>query len=309
MKYKEWLRYWLENCVKPSSKLRTYNRYMQIVKNHIESFLGDVYLEEITPVILQSVVTKMLSSGNLKTGGQLSSNSVNGIITVLQCSLKSAYDVGACKVYVADRIKRPRATKTETSCFSLAEQKLIEEKIMKMKNDKFFGVIISLYTGLRIGELLSLLWEDVDLDGGMIFVSKICHYVRGYDEVYGRIVTSPKTSASKRVIPIPKGLIPKFKDVKSKSRSIYVVSNGLNPISIRSYQRSFEMLLKQSNIAHRGFHSLRHTFATRALECGMDVKTLSEVLGHSSPSLTLSRYAHSLMEHKIEMMNRVGDIL
>ena len=87
-----------------------------------------------------------------------------------------------------------------------------------------------------------------------------------------------------------------------------VSANG-KPVSVRSYQRSFELLLKRLNIPHKGFHSLWHTFATRALECGMDVKTLSEILGHKNPTVTLNRYAHSLMEHKAEMMNRLGKLL
>ena len=87
-----------------------------------------------------------------------------------------------------------------------------------------------------------------------------------------------------------------------------MVSMGGNAVSVRSYQRSFELLLKKQNIVHRGFHSLRHTFATRALECGMDVKTLSEILGHTNPGITLNRYVHSMLEHKKDMMNRVGKI-
>ena len=78
---------------------------------------------------------------------------------------------------------------------------------------------------------------------------------------------------------------------------------------VRSYQKTFELLLKRLRIPHKGFHSLRHTFATRALECGMDVKTLSEILGHKNPTITLKRYAHSMMEHKAEMMNRLGKLL
>lgn len=88
-----------------------------------------------------------------------------------------------------------------------------------------------------------------------------------------------------------------------------MVADGEEPVSVRSYQRSFELLQKKLKIPRRGFHSLRHTFATRALECGMDVKTLSEILGHKNPTITLNRYVHSLMEHKRDMMNRLGKLL
>ena len=88
-----------------------------------------------------------------------------------------------------------------------------------------------------------------------------------------------------------------------------MVSSGGKPVSVRSYQRTFELLLRRLGIPHRGFHAPRHTFATRALECGMDVKTLSEILGHKSPTVTVNRYVHSLIEHKKAMMNLVGKML
>ena len=147
------------------------------------------------------------------------------------------------------------------------------------------------------------------MNKGELRINKTCHYGKDENGVFGRITDIPKTQSSIRTIPIPKQLMPHLRVTKKKSLSTHIVSNGSNLISIRSYQRSFASLLKRLNIQHRGFHSLRHTFATRALECGMDVKTLSEILGHKSPMVTLNRYAHSLMEHKKEMMNKLGKLL
>ena len=101
------------------------------------------------------------------------------------------------------------------------------------------------------------------------------------------------------MIPLPKQLLPVLKEYKRKSISEYVVeSENGEPPTVRSYQRTFELLQKRLHIERKGFYSLRHTFATRALECGMDVKTLAEILGHKNATVTLNRYAHSLMEHK-----------
>ena len=98
--------------------------------------------------------------------------------------------------------------------------------------------------------------------------------------------------------------------MKKKSNSCYVIADqGGKPVSIRSYQRSYELLLKKNKIPHKGFHYLRHTFSTRACECGMDVKTLADILGHENPTVTLKRYAHSLMGHKHEVINRLGKML
>lgn len=309
MLYKEWLSNWLENYVQPSAKQRTYTRYKEIVEQHIITQLGELELSEITPYVLQCYVTELLKSGNLRTGKGLSANSVNSIITVIQNTLKTAYSLGMVSEYVGDKIKRPRTSEKKIECFSMSEQKKIEQYILNEENTRLFGVMLCLYTGLRIGELLALEWSDIDMRKGELRVNKTCHYGKDENGEFGRITDIPKTQSSIRTIPIPKQLMPHLREVKKKSRSTHIVSNGENLISIRSYQRSFASLLKRLNIQHRGFHSLRHTFATRALECGMDVKTLSEILGHKNPTVTLNRYAHSLMEHKKEMMNKLGKLL
>lgn len=308
MNYQEWLCDWLCNYVQPSSKRRTYERYGEIVRQHVIPALGETELDELTPLDMQRFVTELLTKGNLRTGTGLSSNSVNAIITVMQSSLKTAHALGYASSYTADKIKRPRSNEKKVECFSVDEQKKIERYILSKDKPTLFGIFLCLYTGLRIGELLALEWSDIDLKKGEIQVSKSC-YDGISDEGFSRITDTPKTVSSMRTIPIPKRLIPMIREAKKKSRSIYVVSNGEKQISVRSYQRTFTLLQQRLEIPHRGFHALRHTFATRALECGMDVKTLSEILGHKSPTVTLNRYAHSLMEHKKEMMNRLGKMI
>ena len=309
MEYKQWLINWLNNYVEPSSKQRTYTRYSEIVNQHVIPKLGELDLNEITPFTLQCFVTELLTCGNLKTGKGLSSNSVNAIITVMQNSLKTAYTLGYSNDYTADKIKRPKTGEKKVECFSSAEQKKMEEYIRTKENPKLFGIFLCLYTGLRIGELLALEWTDIDFVKGELRVNKTCYDLRNQDGVFGRITDMPKTQASIRTIPLPKQLMPLLREVKKKSHSIYIVANGEKAISIRSYQRTFAALQKKLKIPHRGFHSLRHTFATRALECGMDVKTLSEILGHKNSTVTLNRYVHSLLEHKKEMMNKLGELL
>ena len=309
MLYKDWLTSWLENFVQPSVKQRTYTRYKEIVEQHILPQFGELELSEITPYAFQCYVTQLLKTGNLKTEKGLSSNSVNAIITVIQNTLKAAYSLGMIDEYTGDKIKRPRANEKKVECFSMSEQKKIEQYIINEESTRLFGVLLCLYTGLRIGELLALEWSDIDMKRGELRVNKNCYYGKDEHGIFGRITDLPKTQSSTRTIPLPKQLIPLLKEVRKKSRSTHIVSNGENFISIRSYQRSFSSLLKKLNIQHRGFHTLRHTFATRALECGMDIKTLSEILGHKNSTVTLKRYAHSLMDHKKEMMNKVGKLL
>lgn len=308
MTYKTWLEEWLVHYVKPTSKLRTYERYSQICKLHIIPSLGDYKLDDITVIDLQKFVTKLLTNGNLKTGEGLSANFVNLIITVIHNSLKTAHLIGYSAKYIADKIQRPKVKERVVECFSLSEQKRIEQYVFNSKKDKLFGVVLCLYTGLRIGELLALTWHDIDFAKGLLTVSKTCHDL--YDNgMHMRVIDSPKTEHSRRVIPLPKQLLPLLKSMKKRSKCEYIIADGDKPVFVRSYQRTFELLLKKLGIAHKGFHSLRHTFATRALECGMDVKTLAELLGHKNATITLNRYAHSLLEHKQEMMNKLGKLL
>lgn len=308
MKYIEWLNIWLNNYIKPSAKERTYIRYEQLIRTHIAPKIGDMNVNDLTPIVLQSFVTELLNTGNLKTGKELSANFVNMVISVVQNSLKTAHLVGIASEYVANRIKRPKTKEKQVDCFSVSEQKKIENYIFNSDKDKLFGIVLCLYTGLRIGELLALTWSDIDFGKGLLFVSKTCH--DGNDgENHIRIIDSPKTLNSRRVIPLPKQIFPLLKVVKKRSQCENIVADGDKPVFVRSYQRSFEFLLKKLNIPHKGFHSLRHTFATRAMECGMDVKTLSELLGHKNATITLNRYAHSLLEHKVDMMNRLGKLL
>lgn len=305
MKYKEWLNEWLENYVKPSAKIRTYERYREIC-THIISEIGRYDMAELSPIIVQRFVTKLLSSGNVKTGGGFSPSTVNTIISVVQSSLKASYALGITDNYFGDKIKRPKMSEKEIECFSLAEQRKIENYVLNASKPKLIGIIICLYTGLRIGELLALEWTDIDFTKGQLHISKNCHDGKKENGEYCRFIETPKTSSSRRIIPIPKQIMPVLKKAKKQSLSQYIIAEGEKIISVRSYQRSFELLLKKLKIPHRGFHALRHTFATRALECGMDVKTLSEILGHKNSTVTLNRYAHSLIEHKTEMMNKLG---
>lgn len=304
MKYIDWLIQWLENYIRPSVKVRTYERYRLIVEQHIKDKTGSIELNNLSPFVLQSFITELLQSGNKKTGKGLSANSVNAVISVIQSSLKTAHILGLTRECTADKLKRPKLKEKPVECFTLAEQKQIEQAVLNGKKDKLYGIILCLYSGLRIGELIALQWNDIDFTKGILTVSKSCH-----DSKDGLVIDEPKTANSRRLIPLPKQLIPIIKGIKKRSDSLFVVSANGKPVSVRSYQRRFELLLKKLKIPHKGFHSLRHTFATRALECGMDVKTLSEILGHKNPTVTLNRYAHSLMEHKADMMNKLGKLL
>lgn len=302
LNYKQWLSEWLTLYVKPTAKQRTYKKYQQQIELHILPFLGEFKLSQLTATVLQRFTVELSCKG-------LSTNTVNGIITLIKTSLKRAVQVGVTEKEFSSAIVRPKQREKHVDCFTKDEQRKIERFVIERKKPRLFGIVLTLYTGLRIGELLALTWNDVDLKKGTIAVKKTCRD-SWQNGKYIKLIETPKTDCSMRVIPIPKQLLTHMKALKKKSKSDYVI-DGKNEYGsgIRSYQNSFDLLLKRLKLPHKGFHSLRHTFATRALECGMDIKTLSEILGHKNPTITLKRYAHSMLEHKTEMMNKIGKLL
>lgn len=298
MNYQNWLEEWLAIYVKPLMKERTYEKYRRIADRQIIPALGHYEMDALNGILLQKFVVGLSGCG-------YAPNTVNGVVGVLNNSLRRAESCKVIPLSPSERLVRPKAKEKRVECFSVAEQRRMETYIRERKKPKLFGIILCLYTGLRIGELMALTWDDVDLEKGMISVTKSCHDGSSGGR-YKRVTEEPKTENSTRMIPIARQLIRELKRLKKELGGTYVVTNGKKELSVRSYQRTFELLLKRLEIPHRGFHALRHTFATRALECGMDVKTLSELLGHKNPAVTLKRYVHSMVEHKTEMINKLG---
>ena len=297
MTYREFLREWLEQSVKPNVKERTYQKYGSILMRHVCPNFGDMDTQELTAELIQTFIWKL----NMV----YAVNTVKGIFSVLKASLAEAARRGIASVRT-DCLQLPKNHEKLVESFSVAEQRKMERYILKSGNKKHIGILLSLYTGLRVGELLALEWKDLDLSKGILTVKKSCHDA-WKNGVYAKIIETPKTDSSNRVIPLPRQMLPMLKAAQKASQSSFVVSGkDGKDVSVRSYQMTFSLLQKKLGVPHRGFHALRHTFATRALECGMDIKTLSELMGHASPSLTLKRYAHSMMDHKKAMMNLLG---
>lgn len=309
MKYGDWLDEWLEYYVKPSKKTSTYVRYESAVRLHIRPRLGNIDMIDLNGQLLQKAVIDLFESGNKYNALGLAPTTVCQVMRIVQSSLNQAAKASLLDTQHINEICAPRTDKMpiQVKCFTEREQKLIEEYILKKRDKRLYGILIALYTGLRIGELLALTWADVDFKHGQISVSKTCRDSWGGG--YSKIISSPKTHSSYRAIPIPKQIVPYLRELKRGSKSDYVLSGHGDGVSVRSYQRTFARLLKRVNVRHLGFHSLRHTFATRAIENSMDIKMLSEVMGHKNPAITLAIYAHSLTPHKKAMMNKLGRLL
>ena len=235
MKYKEWLNIWLENYIKPSSKMQTAKSYERIIHKQISVALGEKELTNLTTMDIQLFVTDLLNNGNTRTHSGLAANSVYGIISVIQSSLKMAVILGYASKSVSVGIKHPKIKSKEITCFTISEQKKIEEAALSAKKDKYRGIILCLYTGLRIGELLALTWNDIDFDKNILSVTKTCHD-GNEDGKHVRIIDTPKTENSRRQIPLSKTLVKMLKELKKKSKCEFVIADGEKPVFMRQFK-------------------------------------------------------------------------
>ena len=299
MKLKELLELWLERYMKHTIKIRTYNRYKSICELHLIKDLGEYELEELKPNVLQDFLLK-------KIDDHYSTNTIKGIVSVLKQALRLAITLEFVDKEYCSNLKMPSSEEKEISVFTKKEQQVIESFCLNHKKRNYIGIVICLYTGIRLGELLALTWDDIDFNSNLLTINKTSYSAK-VDGKTQIIVDKPKTKKSNRVIPIPNQLVKLLRVIKKESNSKYVITTrNSGMVGNRSYQRTFKFILKKVNVPYRNFHSLRHTFATNAIELGMDVKTLAEILGHTNAMITLNRYSHSLLNYKIEMMNKLG---
>ena len=272
------------NDLRYSIKQKTYLFYLQICDNYIAKFKKDITNENLNNYI-----------DELKTKY---SNSTIKIIKNLINRTLSSYEKNIINEKYVISIQLKNKKNKIIEALDKNEQCKIEKYILSNKKFYQYGILLSLYTGLRLGEVLALKWQNIDFKNNLLNVEKSVSIISSNHKSL-LVESEPKTLSSIREIPISKQLLVLLKELKQKSTCEYVISSYKNKqVNPRAYQKSFENLLIKLNIKHYGFHSLRHTFATRLLENKVDIKTISELMGHSSPTITLNRYVHTNIENK-----------
>ena len=296
---------WLDRCERERVKPRTYSRYKGLIVQHILPELGDTPIDDLGRRQISEFLTAHQADGNLR-GEALSATSTNLMLTVLNAAFTYACDMELLPANPCDRIRRVPGPPSRVEAFTREEQRRLEVAIAVSEDRRLFGIRLCLYTGLRIGELLGLEWQDVDMGKGILHVQKTVYREKNAEGEWQLFVDRPKTAASERMVPLPGYLAEDLRIYRRGARSEFVIENKkAERMSIRSYQYLFERLTEKARVRKLNFHALRHTFATRALECGMDIKTLSELMGHKNATITLNRYAHSMMDTKIAAMNKL----
>ena len=288
----EWL-FLNQHRIKKSSL----QRYQALWKNHIEKKIGGRTALSCTTIVIHEFAMERLNSG-------LSPVSVNALLVFLHSCFK--YGHRQYRLPLPDIVYFPKE-RVEMRVLSQKEQAKLEAFLLKDMDIYKFGVLITLYTGLRIGELCALQWQDVE--DNSIIVRKTMMRLKKTDGTGSEIViSSPKTKTSGRVIPIPTFLtkyIKKFKE--QQDPAAYVLSTNEKPIvEPRVMQYRFKKYMQELGIEGATFHTLRHSFATRCVDkYNFEIKTLSEILGHSSIEMTLNRYVHTSFELKRKNMDRL----
>lgn len=291
---RDWLKRWLANEVVHSVKASSYQTYLSQIRNHILPALGSCYLHLLTPEIIRGLITELYERN-------LSPNTVKAICRLLCSALGSAVESDLLLKNPCEKIVHHTPARMKQRVLSTREQQLMLAKAQKQRN---LPVMLALYTGMRLGEICGLKWSDIDQEKGTVSVSRTVQRIRlpdkdSSDKKTMLWISSPKSSHSQRIIPLTTPLMKLLLSKTEKcSGNVYILTASAHPIDPRTVQRQFKAFTEEIGLEDIHFHTLRHSFATRLIELGTDVKTVSVLLGHSSVKTTLDYYVHSLFEQQ-----------
>lgn len=281
----------VQNKVKES----TYANYTMKLRKHIFPRFSGMKYELLTAESLNAFIKEKLNSG-------LSEKYVSDIIVLI----KSAAKFGSRNYNYPNRIEfvtLPKTcNKTEKALLNHEEQRLLQKELARDRTPSNAGILLATSTGIRIGELCALKWSDIDFEKSILTVrqtvQRVCNVGKNGTHL---VISSPKSKSSVRQIPLPEFVLPVLRAART-AEDCYILSGTRKLVEPRTLQYRFKSLLKRLSLPRVSFHKLRHQFATRCVELGVDVKTLSEILGHHSIEVTLNRYVHSSIERKRDCM-------
>lgn len=292
----KWMDYWMENDLLGSVKESSYQVYRRQIDRHLLPALGRFDLSELTPGVVYEFARKMESSG-------MAASTVKGVYRLLAASMRFAQEEGILFKNPCKKIRVQDAEYAEQRVLSRQEQEMLHA-LPEAQED--LPTMLGLYTGMRLGEICALKWSDIDWERQTITVRRTAQRVaRAHNGGAGKtflMIGTPKSRRSQRVLPVPAFLLEKLKKRMTIETAEYVFGVSNRAAEPRTIQRHFQRLMKKLCIAGAHFHTLRHSFATRLLELGVDVKTVSALLGHSSTKTTLDVYAHSLLDRQRSAM-------
>ena len=288
----DWLDFWYKSCKKPNLRPNTQMSYERRIYQHIIPNLGGIQLDKLTTNDIQQFYADLKQNGRLLRtelyGEGLSDQTVRGIHTTLHVALDKAVSEKLIFRNPADGCRLPPAKAREMQVLTPEE---IQRLLIQAKEDGCFELLLlELSTGLRRGEICALQWNDLNFRTGELRVERQVHRVKRE-----LVISPPKTAASNRSVVLPVPVLSVLKEYKETVTSKWMFPSPINEDSPRdpaTVRKRLQTVLERAGCKKVRFHDLRHTFSTVSLEHGMDVKTLSTVIGHVSSSTTLNIYAH-----------------
>lgn len=294
MLYSEKLTSWLKEK-KIYLKYSTYTNYCNVINNHIMPKLGNYQIEDLNNDILQEFILQKLKNGRKDGKGGISFKYAKDIIQILKFTLPFKVD-----------IQLPYHPPKAVEIFDKENQITLINHLQSEINHKNFGILLCIHTGIRIGELCALKWSDINVQSKLLKIDKTM--IRTYTREDGSKlhITSPKTRSSIRNVPLNSWIM-QYATLLQGEDDHYILTNKPSYIEPNKYRLYYNKMLKDLELPHLTFHALRHTFATRCIECGCDYKSLSELLGHSNVSITMNIYVHPQMELKRKYVELLCD--
>lgn len=299
---------WLENK-RFEVKLSTLTTYFRVLSSQLLPEFGDKKLQEINTNNIKKFLYDKKINGKREGNGGLSEKTIKDLYVILKNIFHYAEEIysieNPCK-----NIKI-KTYKKEITVLSEEERNYYTKYLLDNSNHENIGILISMYMGLRLGEVCSLKWKNIDLYHNQLKVESTVYRIKTTGEKMKTklVIDSPKSISSVRIVPIPDFLVKQLSVfAKHISYEDYVLTgnpyNCKEPSTMRKY---FKRTLKECCIKEISYHSLRHGFATMCIQLGFDVKTLSEILGHSNVNITLNQYVHSSYIHKQQQMNKISN--
>ena len=292
---------WLEE-IKTQIKNSTYVKYYNTVHNHIIPSIGKHKINYIDTNLIRQFTDYKLTKGKLSGDGGLSPKTVKDILSVVRLIFNFANNIGIDVNCNFDCIKVKSGGKNVELLNENDRQKLTAYLVNNIDYTNL-GILLCLFTGIRIGEVCALKFEDISLSDNVVHIKKTMQRLQNPNSNSSAkteiTITAPKSKCSIRDIPLPEFIVNIIVEHKLYSKKAYLLTGEANIyIEPRTLENRFKSRIKECGIENVNFHILRHTFATRCVELGFEIKSLSEILGHSSVNITLNRYVHSSMELK-----------
>lgn len=294
---------WFQH-ISPGVKESTWIKYQNIWNVYIAPKMQNLYVSEITQNMLETFCQDLMGSGG-KNGAGLSAKTTSDILSVIKNMLRFSEKLGCApgNSYSVMIRQAPKPLRILTS----QEQQHLCHYLYTHREIKNLGILLCLYTGIRVGEICALQWKDISLSDETIYIHQTMQRLQTNQERPRTkvTVTSPKSKSSIRVIPLPKDLLSLLMECGLPQTGYFLTGSETKYVEPRSMQNQFKRVIQACGIPDANFHSLRHTFATRCVELSFDAKTLSELLGHASVNITMNRYVHPTMEMKRASMQRL----